>query len=140
MLVNGTVGIDLLISTYVVHENQLILMKRISIINRIKVEIYLFVLDPRARESNPIHIYVFVFPNRLLGVSVDHGAEDAIRRLVCVPFQGALGILVNQASAVATIERRFIQNSRIFNIESGVAHHGHHTVNINGQFDNCAAG
>jgi hypothetical protein len=57
---------------------------------------YLLVLDTGTRMSDAVQIDDFVLPDGLLGRSVDQGTLDAIRRLVGVPLQRTLRVLVHQ--------------------------------------------
>ena len=57
---------------------------------------YLLVLDTGTRMSDAVQIDDIVLPDRLLGRRVDQGTQDAIRRLVGVPLQRTLRVLVHQ--------------------------------------------
>ena len=57
---------------------------------------YLLVLDTGTRMSDAVQIDDIVLPDRLLGRRVDQGTPDAIRRLVGVPLQRTLRVLVHQ--------------------------------------------
>ena len=61
---------------------------------------YLSWYDWLAYGGTTISIDDFVLPNLFLGGRIDHGAIHAIRGVVRVPFQNALGIFVDNATTV----------------------------------------